>query len=734
MASAVPRTESGKLADKLLDAAANGRLKSVQLTLSLVGRGNKPLVDVNVRDARGRSSLHLACALVTESESSAQIVSYLIKTGAELDITDARGRTPLHVAVETANILSRTQGEASGRRALDVVGLLLDSGATVDMAFDGGVTALALATRDGNEAACRLLLEHGARADGGWTPDGLLAAAASRIPQKAAGASPMSTRAGRLRQSLAPVLHKFGIADEIGVASDGEIAAHNEVPRPARSPLQWAVCGANADILAMLLCAPGAELAVNELFPQHDAERGRRALHVAARLTQVRITEMLLRSNAHLDARDDAGCTPYELLTNTQYPPHKQKDREAVRQLLLDHSEGRVLAGGGEVRTLSEQAAFVLGVLLMYADTFSNAYIAIWVFNPRVNPKGQAVAWMFALTLLAIFMPNCMYALAQARQREKTPVEFRMCMLRTLFFVEPAYEAWQSLTHGDKTTGYTSVELLHCIFESIPSSVLQLYALFRDWSDYDLSHAPEPLNPEPGVAIVSSVALALFLTLLASTNLAMENDDSAWREALVGHSTPLLGSYKGRVLASLYFLGDGFYHIGALAIVAYALRWWGFIVFLCLFFIHFRLLCQSIESQSRAFVVAPLMVFVDFPLRSDKRARGLGGAHDTTKHCNEIVVRAASASTIVLWAAVLASALLPGKVPTGGVGADADTRVHELPAFRTYQLPYRGKDGGLWYQERTASEKTMRDARLQKWSSWKGVVIRISNTTPIRRG
>ncbi len=118
-----------------------------EAALALLNAG----ADVNLRDRRGRTALHLTTGHWVPNAESVRV---MLDAGAELDARSLNGRTPLHEAIE--------------QRRLEIVRVLLDAGATVDLADDNANTPLSLAQGAGPRFV-QTLLEAGAR-DRGMTP------------------------------------------------------------------------------------------------------------------------------------------------------------------------------------------------------------------------------------------------------------------------------------------------------------------------------------------------------------------------------------------------------------------------------------------------------------------------------------------------------------------------------------------------------------------------------------
>ena len=110
-----------------------------------IARVRSTSIDVNVKDALGRTPLHIAA-----KKGYADVVTFLVERGAKVNITDTEGNTPLILIIhKTGN--------------LEITGRLLERGAAVNMQNRTGETALMYAAWHGHPGIVQLLLEN--RAD-----------------------------------------------------------------------------------------------------------------------------------------------------------------------------------------------------------------------------------------------------------------------------------------------------------------------------------------------------------------------------------------------------------------------------------------------------------------------------------------------------------------------------------------------------------------------------------------
>lgn len=282
-------------------------------------------VDLDARDSRGMSALHLAAALGREA-----MVRTLVAQGASPDLLAADGQTPLGVALasgrrDIADWLD-WRGWPLPRRALrpsdipaaavvgdaDAVRRLLDLGLPLDAVDPQGCTALLRAAGSGHRAVVDLLLARGA--------DPRCAATS--------GATPLSAAVSMRHVELVDRLIAAG--------------AQVEQRLPGELTVLMVACALGLPEVAARLLAAGADVHAT------DAQ-GRTPLHCAAmyaftareRSRVVALFDTLLLAGAESTVNAvAAGATPLLLLLGARAEPGSAADEDVLiagLEQLLDH-------------------------------------------------------------------------------------------------------------------------------------------------------------------------------------------------------------------------------------------------------------------------------------------------------------------------------------------------------------------------------------------------------------
>jgi len=129
----------------LIGACSRGNIADVKAAMGEGGGGAEAPIDINGRDASGRTAL-----LEAAWGGSGDIVNFLLERGADPNIADKSGFTPLMRAVE------------GGRQP--IASALIEKGADVNCRGSvRGTTPLMLAAEGGDQKLAEMLLDAGAR-------------------------------------------------------------------------------------------------------------------------------------------------------------------------------------------------------------------------------------------------------------------------------------------------------------------------------------------------------------------------------------------------------------------------------------------------------------------------------------------------------------------------------------------------------------------------------------------
>ena len=266
------------------DATGTASLLNVQGPRPSKAKASGPQLEIDaLRD--GATPLCIAC-----QEGHVDAARLLLDKGAEVDRAKEGGFTPLYIACENNHV--------------DVARLLLDKGAEVDKAMKGGWTPLIIACENGHVDLARLLLNKGADIDraeeeGGWTPlvfacqNGHVEAARLLLDRGARldGKQLMDVAAKGGHVDVAKLLMERGVRID-HVDPDGSTALHR-------------ACHTGDVTKAETFLKLGAADAINQKDKQ-----GRTPLFVACERGTNDAARMLLREGAKVDEANNLGWTP----------------------------------------------------------------------------------------------------------------------------------------------------------------------------------------------------------------------------------------------------------------------------------------------------------------------------------------------------------------------------------------------------------------------------------------
>ncbi|KAF6841878.1 ankyrin repeat protein, partial [Colletotrichum musicola] len=320
--------------------------------------------DVNAKGRNGMTPLH--CAAIAGDD---MVTVALIEAGANVDIQDASGRTPLFWAIyESHGVVAKTLLEVSNKRLrsndgrtvshvaalageipvaeclfgewmfntktrdcnmqrplhlavrnghTDMVALLIEKGAEVNVKGSFGDTPLHLAAKKGHTDIVALLVENGAKKNVEDNNSTTLLHLAARYGHT----------------ETAVFLIKNGADKEV---YDGH----------QRTPLHWAAKGGHTDMVAFLL-ENGAEVNVKGSF-------GDTPLHLAAEGRHTATVTYLIEQGADKEAEDSTGRTPLQCAV-------RLKHEDVVRVLVGAGS--KIDVSGGILRTTALHYALTEGAV-----------------------------------------------------------------------------------------------------------------------------------------------------------------------------------------------------------------------------------------------------------------------------------------------------------------------------------------------------------------------------------
>lgn len=179
--------------------------------------------------------------------------------------------------------------------------------------------------------------------------------------------------------------------------------------------------------------------------------------------------------------------------------------------------------------------------------------------------------------------------------------------------MELGHSTLESVKTGTKTPNYMAMKVLELALESIPMSIIQLYVLIKDYTEWDQPSLRTEEN-RPKILLFLSICFSFLSVMQTAAMMTLENEDSAWKGLLEGST--------GMVIALFYYVGDVWTHIGIFAVFAYTHNEYLPVALSAMLFTMFVLLRLALGSSvmgiGRAILLSPLMMFVDFPLKPDK--------------------------------------------------------------------------------------------------------------------
>jgi ankyrin repeat protein len=274
---------SASFGGEIHDAARNGDLERVK---ALLNANPKVVFSLDTNgDEEGCTPLHFAAL-----NGHLDVVALLLASGAEVNATNRTGWTPLHVAAEMG--------------WPDVAALLLTNHAEVNARDKDRDTPLHVAAETagmvasmGRKDVAGLLVANGAKVDA----------------TNSAGETPLHVAAARGSRGVAALL----------LANHADVNARDN---SGAMPLHWATLFCHTEVVALLLANHAAVNAKTNkgrsalnwtAFVGHDARTHTKTddgcltpLHIAAAGNNKDAEEMLLANKAEINAKDGNGWTP----------------------------------------------------------------------------------------------------------------------------------------------------------------------------------------------------------------------------------------------------------------------------------------------------------------------------------------------------------------------------------------------------------------------------------------
>jgi len=304
--------------EKIQKMIKNGKISEVKKMF-------QAKIDVNETDSKGNTALHTAALM-----NDADLISYLIFTGANTELKNYSGDTPLHIALKNNNLESAAllapiksnifARDGNGKTALEIA---LSNGKrqypivinekTAILKDDKGQSILHYVIKTENKDALEFCIKNSiplSMSDNeGFTPLNL-----AYLKNNAKGIE------------LASLLLSAGCTPERGdyVYFEDSMKIHNVSMRfdDGQTPLHFAAIFGHSAI-AQYLLNNGASTKAKDIL-------GSTPLHEAVRYGNADIVKILLEKGADPNAQDSLGKTPLLLIA-------PKETRLAIYSLLLEH-------------------------------------------------------------------------------------------------------------------------------------------------------------------------------------------------------------------------------------------------------------------------------------------------------------------------------------------------------------------------------------------------------------
>ncbi|KAI9710899.1 MAG: hypothetical protein M1820_002334 [Bogoriella megaspora] len=254
-------------------------------------------VDIEQRhEMSGRTALAVAAHCGNE-----EVVSLLLQRGAQVDVQDSLKRTPLHLA--------------ASRDHFNIVQLLLEDHASVDAVGPHGKTALRLAADNGHHDVVELLLQNRARVNARDDRNSTALHAASKLGDEMivrlliANGADFEAKDGELMTPLHYAAS--GDHDHVTEALLASKANIESLGKDNMTALSLA-CSAGAKQAAQVLLSRKANI-------KHKSDGDMTSLHWAAYNSHEEIVDLLLQQKrANVEVRNYEGRTPLHLAVQAQ--------------------------------------------------------------------------------------------------------------------------------------------------------------------------------------------------------------------------------------------------------------------------------------------------------------------------------------------------------------------------------------------------------------------------------